>query len=42
MYDEDHALLSFKEPLGELFLTEQMSCVKIYLKGVGKRINVGK
>jgi hypothetical protein len=25
MHDYDHTLLSFKEPLGELFLTEQMS-----------------
>jgi hypothetical protein len=28
IYNYDHALLSFKEPLGELFLTEQMSLKK--------------
>jgi hypothetical protein len=27
-FDYDHALLNFEEPLGELFLTEQMSLKK--------------
>ena len=34
-FDYDHTLLSFEEPLGELFLTEQMS-LKKGLKWFGK------